>query len=333
MEYNGNSLGESIADSEDLLFESSFINIGTKSRDRFYDFMIETYGLSRIMDNGYKQRTKHEVYTGISEINKLGISLEAKIYNLPVTVLSSRGKPAETAFTDRSPELRNIYLVPDHTPSRIVKNQAYHKNGIEEAVLDGKIDIETAEKWIKSLEQLDISHRVAASILHEHGHILMYNIMDKLEIKNKMELYDWLELTGYLDNCSQRVVSFSQQSPNVQINIAMEEFAEDYRISHYMSSINDTCCLPHSISYIQDIINPDCFMRGVEIVGNLLKFKTGKKTGDYAQQQLENILPFGEADRCDSIMRCFTHGTPVPLTKEDKLRAREQLRKELESIN
>lgn len=158
---------------------------------------MESFGVENCIENGHKPRTFHEVNSGLSNVRKRGIEIDAVIVNLPYTVLNARRKPAETAFTTRDIEQRKIYLVPDHTPTRILNDKAYHIDGFE--LLLSQKDISHSEFGIftQKLETLDIGKRVSASIIHEYGHILTYRALDTLKIHSPNAAYKWLDEVGY----------------------------------------------------------------------------------------------------------------------------------------
>jgi hypothetical protein len=314
-----------------VFFEPRFFNVAEKANDPYYQLVKSAYGDDRIVYNGYKQRTNHEVQSGIKVVKKRRINIDVDIVNLPFTV-TKRGKPAETAFTDRTPEHRFIYLVPDHTPTRIMNDTAYHRQGIESLLAEKSVNPELAMKWLKEMEKLDVGERVAATLIHEYGHILTYQAMDKAGINDPYDAYVWLDESGYLDNCSERIVGFSQggvitaEDAFRQINIAMEQLAEDYRLSVYVKSEHDACPLPSCISYKEDLINPHKFLKGVEIMTKLLNLDAKAKKAIQAQHNmLDAIMPFGEANRSVAASQ-FGHGEVTPLTKDQKEAAKAALR-------
>ncbi|WP_371378970.1 hypothetical protein [Sporomusa aerivorans] len=326
MDVESLTIGLENEELDKILFESRFVNVKKKDNDLIYRSIVESYGLDKIHDNGLQPRSFFEISCGLSVIKKLGIEIIAPIYNLPFTV-AKRRKPAQTAFADCRIERRHIYLVPDHTTTRILDDQEFHISGIEMLQGDNEIEESVAEKWIREIQKLDVGHRVAGSILHEQGHILTFDAMDKTNISSQSALFKWLDAYGYLDNCSERIVLFSQLEPSIMINTALESLAEDYRLSHFVKSCEHTCCLPHSLSYVQDILYPEKFLKGVEIMKELLSKRQLKAAvRPSTKGSLEAILPFGEAQRCDS-MRCYSHGKITPLTKEDKAKALEKLQK------
>ncbi|MFB5760192.1 hypothetical protein [Paenibacillus medicaginis] len=313
----------------DTSFERQFVNVLSRTTDIYHSSLFDTYGEDRLFDNGYRRRTKHEVYSGIKKCEHIGVIINAEIVNLPYTVINERGKPAETAFTVRNPELhRNIYLVPDHTPTRILKDKAYHNAGLEALFKDQKITRDCLDSWIGAMSDLNVGERVAASIIHEYGHILTYRAMDNEDIETAIQMYDWLGDMGYLDNCSHRIVQFSKD-PLWQMNVAVEQLAEDFRVSQYVKKEQDVCPLPSCLSYRQDIANPEKYLEGVEIMTKLLNIQEQIRKKQQ-KTSLDNILPFGEANRSDSVMNHFSLGEITPLTEDDKKKAREELTKMFE---
>lgn len=312
---------------DDINLEKGFINIQKKSNNSLYIEILETYGKDRCLDNGLKPRMKHEVLNGIKSVKERRININTDIVNLPFTVLNKRGKAAETAFTDR--EKRKVFLVPDHTQIRIINDYHYHKTGFETLYKEKSISIENFEMLMNKIEKLNVGERVGASIIHEYGHILTYEAMDRYNVETLTDMYNWLGGMGYLDNCSERIVLFSKENPFAKINIALEQLAEDYRISFELRGNYVMASLPHSISYIQDIKNPDKLLEGVDIMATLLDLDQ-KRQDNYRKKNaillLDDILPFGEAGRTDSILQ-FSHGEPIPLTNEQKQKDLEILKK------
>jgi hypothetical protein len=314
---------------DDIYFESRFINVFDKPTSQTYQQIHGFFGESRIQYNGIERRTNFEIYNGLKCAEKRRVSIDVLIYNLPFTVLK-HNRPAETAFVDRQIDRRFIYLVPDHTPTRILTDIVWHKEGYERLIESNKIDRATVDKWIHTMEsELNLGERVASTILHEFGHILTFRVWDRLGITERLDLYDWFDEFGYLDNCSNRIVSFSEEHAEIQINTCIEQLAEDYRISHDVKKEDDTCCLPHIISYEQDIINPEMFLEGVDIMTKILSLNGKVKIEKEKEKEsaaFDRIVPFGEANR-PSVPARFRHGNITPITEADKKRAREQLKK------
>lgn len=311
--------------SVEFLFENRFTNVLQRSSDKLYEDLLEGWGQEKCIENGYKMRSKHEVYSGLAYVtNTKGIQLDAEVVNLPFTVLNRINKPAETAFTERTTERRKIYLVPDHTPTRIYKDVSAHTAGFDALLSSKSISVKMYERVTNEMEKLDVAGRVGASIIHEMGHILTYRAMDKLGIEKTAEAYQWLDELGYIDNCSKRVVSFSDRDPLFMLNIALEQLAEDYRLSHYIREGYPIASLPHSISYIQDIVNPETFLEGVEIMSKLLTVEKKKSALKEKGTSLDFVIPYGEGDR--SVTAQFAIGKPTPITKEKKMRDLKALR-------
>ncbi|WP_431090140.1 hypothetical protein [Paenibacillus sp. 8b26] len=186
------------------------------------------------------------------------------------------------------------------------------------------ISKELAERWESEISKLNTGERVAASIIHEYGHILTFRAWGNMGIKNTLDVYDWLDEYGYLDNFSKRIVSFNEGDAPWQINVAIEQLAEDFRLALDVKNQNGACCLPHIITYQQDLLNPEGYLEGVDIMKNLLQFD-GKLKKGRVSGALDSIIPFGEANR-SSLPTNFIHGEITPLTQEDKDRAREKLK-------
>ncbi|MCZ0870919.1 hypothetical protein [Peribacillus sp. AS_2] len=310
---------------DDVQLENGFINVLNKPTNMYFQEMHLSFGADRCISNGHMPRTKHEVYSGFKKVEQKNIIIDTEIVNLPFTVVNGRGKPAETAFTTR--DNRKIYLVPDHTPTRILNDLAHHREGFEMLLAQSAIDKGIYDTWDREMKRLDVGERTAASIIHEFGHILTYRAMDNNGIEQLMDVYDWLDDSGYLDNCASRIVSFSDRDPFWKINVAIEQIAEDYRVSFDIRESYGMSSLPHCITYVQDIIKPDNFLRGVEIMTNLLQLgKAKKKINEIKANPLDIVLPFGEASRSSFTSR-FTQGDPTPLTDKDKDKDRELIRK------
>lgn len=313
---------------DDLYFESRIVNVLNKTASDAYIDLQNYYGTENIHDNGFAPRTKHEIYSGLKCVERRGIITDTTIYNLPFTV-SKGARLAETAFVDRPLERRNIYLVPDHTETRIKLDISYHTEGYLRLVENKELSQEKATEYIEYMNTyLTVGERVAATLIHEYGHILSFRILDTLGITERINLYDWFDEYGYLDNVSVRIVSFSQEHPDRKINICMEQLAEDYRVSHDVKNSNDMCCLPHIISFEQDIINPDKFLEGAVIMSNLLSLKGKSKGEKFSQKEkssIDRVIPFGEANR-SSVPTSFRHGEITPITEADKKRDRELLK-------
>lgn len=308
---------------ENLRFE--FVNVLNKPRNPQKLLLMDCYGPTSIKHNGLPPRTRHEINNGLRVVQELGVTLCKDVINLPFTVAKGH-KVATTAFTDRTPELRNIYLVPDHTPTRIMIDKSYHLDGFDELLQEGQIGTEVHKLCVEAVSNLTVGDRVAASILHEYGHILTYEAFDADGVESYVDIYDWLDREGYLDNCSYRVATFNEQPATFQINIALELLAEDYRLSCYIKNGDYIFCLPHSIGFMQDIINTGNFLKGVEIMGKLLKINSGCTVKSSSNKKLDSVLPFGEAPRTNRLMSGFTRGPIKPLTEEDKKRARAELK-------
>ncbi|MGZ4106494.1 MAG: hypothetical protein ACXVO1_03995, partial [Tumebacillaceae bacterium] len=86
-----------------------------RKNDQHHNVLHDHY-YERIFYNGMEKRTRFEVNNALRVVKEKGVDLDADIYLLPYTILKQNGSPATTAFTEKTPELRNIYLVPDHTP-------------------------------------------------------------------------------------------------------------------------------------------------------------------------------------------------------------------------
>ncbi|WP_433945540.1 hypothetical protein [Paenibacillus sp. SN-8-1] len=310
---------------EDISLERQFVNVLDRQSDPYHVSVFDTYGVDRIFYNGYRRRTRHEINTAISTYQQQGIEIDAEIINLPYTVLNLRGKPAETAFTDKNTNHRHIYLVPDHTPTRILNDKAFHGSGLETLLKTQQISQVVFDRWNTAMNNLDIGNRVAYSINHEYGHILTYRAMDESGIETPLQVYDWLGDLGYLDNCSHRIVQFNNGAA-WQIHVALEQLAEDYRLSHFVQNEQSACSLPSCLSYQQDIVNPEKYLEGVEIMTKLLDIQD-KLRKKQQKSSLESILPFGEANRSDSAMEYFSLGVITPITEENKKKAREELLK------
>lgn len=312
---------------DDTYFESRIVNILDKPTSEPYLDIKDYYGDSNVLKNGLEPRTKHEIYSGLKCVERRGIEIDAAIYNLPFTVMKS-GRLAETAFVDRTLERRHIYLVPDHTQTRIKQDIAHHTDGYQRLVELGKITQDEVDRHIDYMHRnLNIGERVAATLIHEYGHILSFRSIDRMGIEERIELYNWFDLAGYLDNVSYRIVSFSKEHADRKINICMEQLAEDYRLSQDVKSTNDMCCLPHIISFEQDIINPEKFLEGAEIMSKLLSLNGKAKEGRPSEKEkaaLDRVIPFGEANR-SSVPTSFRHGDITPITEADKKRDRDML--------
>lgn len=318
---------------DEIAFESRFHNVHDKRNNIHGKELHNFYGTGNIYKrDDMPRRSKHEVFNGIGVLRKIGVDIIAPIYNLPFTVMKS-GRPATTAFTDKNLGFRNIYLVPDDTPQRVMDEKKFYNETINELIHVGRISINKGTKWLQALDTLNTGQRVAASILHEQGHILTYNILDKNDIGDPSDLYDWLDDHGYLDNCSSRIPAFRKIDVIRQLNAALEQLAEDYRVSHFVKMEMDTCCLPHATSYIQDIHRPESFFEGVDIMVRLLKIEgTLNKASGRISQPLDDVLPFGEACRSE-FLKQFTRGPIEPLTAGDKKKAREALRKRYKNLD
>ncbi|WP_291633038.1 hypothetical protein [Clostridium sp.] len=312
---------------EDVAFE--FTNVFDKESDEERKKLVEMYGEKFFIKNDYERRTKNEIRTALRIIKyNLKIDLEEiKIINLPFTIIKS-GRQAQTAFTDRHCECKKIYLVPDDTALKVKRDKKYHLTGILNLYINEQIDELVYAKWYKEIEKLNIGERVTASILHEYGHILTYNKLDICKIYKPLELYNLLDETNYLDNCSLRICNFGDISVITKLNTCLEMLAEDYRVSNYIKKADDVCMLPHSISYLQDIINPIEFLKGVDIMGKLLDLNVKERKGVVKplNSLLDKILPFGEGSRTIGNMQRFTTGQIVQLTEMDKIKDREALK-------
>lgn len=319
---------------EHIQFEG-FINVLAKPRDDLFIHFTDSFGKTNCIHNGHTPRTKHEVNSGLKCVEKRFIKLDAEVVNLPYTVLNARKRPAKTAFTTRIPEHRKIFLVPDHTPTRILSDVAYHKDTFELLLTQKEIDKDTFELFSKKMDRLDVGERVAASIIHEYGHILTYNAMDFLGIENPSELYMWLDDTGYLDNCSKRIAGFADMEAPSKINNALEQLAEDYRVSHDIFNGFGLSTLPHGLTFAQDAKNKENFLEGVDCMTKVLLLdKKSKKVSsiDKETTALDFIVPFGEADR-SSLSSRYTQGQINPLTKEIKKRDLEVLKEFEDNFN
>jgi hypothetical protein len=317
-------------DIDDVYFESRFINVLDKPKHPLYQEIYAFYGESRVVHNGLDPRTKYEIYNGMKCVDSRGLQIDSYIINLPFTVMKN-GKPAETAFVDRPLPRRHIHLVPDHTPTRILTDISFHKEGYERLVERSELAKNIADKWIEAMEsKLSIGERVAASIMHEYGHILSFRAWDRLGFTARIDLYDWFDEYGYIDNVSHRIVSFSQEHADIQINTCIEQLAEDFRLAQDVKSEQDVCCLPHIISYEQDSINPEKFLEGADIMTKLLTLNgKGNMEENRARAKedaaLDRVIPFGEANR-SAVPARFRNGGITPITEADKKRAREQLK-------
>jgi hypothetical protein len=302
-------------------FETRFINVLNKTNDEQYMVLLNLCGETSIINNGLSPRTKHEIFSGLKVVDRIGVEIDAKIFNLPFTVSNGR-KLADTAFTFRKIELRNIYLVPDHTITRVMKEKDVSLNIIEDLLQKERISSTIAEKWCATIANLDVGERVAGSILHEYGHILTYRAMDRAGIGNSVtEGYGWLVESGYLANCLRRIVGFSLMNPLVKINYAMEQMAEDYRISHYVKCHATACCLTHGISFAQDISKPELYLEGVSIMTQLISVKkTHKKVVSTPEKKtLIDVLPFGELNRSDVLVKTLAGGS-IPSMSDAKIK-------------
>ncbi|BBN97519.1 hypothetical protein [Sporolactobacillus terrae] len=300
----------------DITLEHKFVNVPDKLENIYHHEIIKRYGISRCMKNGYAQRTNHEIYSGLKRVANKRINLDAEIVNLPFTVLDLRGNPANTAFTDRYDQ--RIFLVPDYTPVRIVSDKAFHKTGYDELLKEKKITKEQHDYFVSNMEKMDVGERVSSSIIHEYGHILTYRALDRESVDNAKRVFEFLHDYKYLDNCSKRIVQFSESSVPWKINAAIEQLAEDYRVSHDIRDSFSCAQLPHCITFKQDIENPDYFLEGVEIMAKLLNVskKKVKRNETSDRNYLDSIMPFGEASRTPKLSQ-FMHGNPTPMTEED----------------
>jgi hypothetical protein len=306
---------------DNMQFEG-FKNVLAKPRDEMYLAFIESFGKENCISNGHAPRTKHEVLSGISKVEKRNIQIDVDIVNLPYTVLNARKKPAKTAFTTMNPEQRKIFLVPDHTPTRILSDKAFHIEGFDMLLAQKEITKSQYDLFVNKMDMLNVGERVSASIIHEYGHILTYKAFDELGISNKSaKVYEWLNETGYLDNCSKRIVGFADFEAPYKINVALEQLAEDYRVSYDIYKGVPLSPLPHSITFVQDAKNHEYFLEGVEGMTKVLLLDKKNKKGLVKEEKspLEFIIPFGEADRTDLSTR-YTDGQLTPLTAERKAR-------------
>ena len=312
---------------DDIAFEG-FVNVLAKPRAPLYVQFMDSFGEENCILNGHQPRTRHEINSGLKSVEKRNIKIDAEVINLPYTVLNGRKKPAITAFTTRNPEQRKIYLVPEHTPTRILNDKAFHQEAFDFHFSQSKLNKVTYELFMHQMEKLDVGERVAASIIHEYGHILTYNAFDQLGIHKPTEVYSYLDETGYLDNCAKRIVDFTTMDARLKLNHALEQIAEDYRVSHDIYNGLGLSPLPHGLTFIQDAINNDDFIEGVDIMTNVLLLDQKKTISKSAgPSALDYIIPFGEANRTVLSTR-YTEGHLAPLTKEIK----EKDFKELEEL-
>ncbi len=313
-------------DLDPIHFEKTVINVFQRDSDFHHGVMIGLYGKENIVENGFERRTDYEVHAGLAAAKKRNkFIINTEIVNLPYTVMDRFGRPAKTAFT--SIGVDKIFLVPDYTPNRVREDAAIHISGYEMLRDTYKgINKKEIDQAIEAVHSLTNAERVGATILHEQGHLLNYLAMDGCNTNSPSEVYEWFDQHKYIDNCAKRVVNFSQANALHKVNIAMEVLAEDYRVSFEMRGGYCYPNLPHAVTYLQDIKNPDNFMEGVEIMSKLLTIEDKqKRIIDRQKDALKAIVPFGEADR-ESAAK-FSLGDPQPITEDMKKKDLELLRR------